>query len=131
MILKYLFDKKLSFAAIICIYSVVFIFSHQTGSQSSEMSDNLWIRKLAHISEYTVLSFFVYAYISNISTLMYKKIITSTIISVLLAISDEIHQTFIPGRSGNLVDVFIDSIGIVGGTSISYFLYRRMVRNNI
>jgi VanZ family protein len=28
------------------------------------------------------------------------------------AISDEIHQTFVPTRTGSLTDVFIDSVGI-------------------
>ncbi len=33
------------------------------------------------------------------------------IITVLYAVSDEYHQTFIPGRHGQLMDVFIDNAG--------------------
>jgi VanZ family protein len=35
-------------------------------------------------------------------------------ISLLYAISDEYHQTFVPGRNGNGVDVMIDGVGILG-----------------
>jgi VanZ family protein len=33
------------------------------------------------------------------------------LVSVLYAASDEYHQTFVPGRSGRLVDVGVDTIG--------------------
>jgi len=35
-------------------------------------------------------------------------------ISLLYAISDEYHQTFVPGRDGNGVDVMIDGVGMLG-----------------
>ena len=31
------------------------------------------------------------------------------------AVSDEFHQLFVPGRSGNIKDVFIDTAGSVSG----------------
>ncbi|MCP4425990.1 MAG: VanZ family protein, partial [Chloroflexi bacterium] len=33
------------------------------------------------------------------------------IITVLYAVSDEFHQTFVPGRGGRLPDVLIDALG--------------------
>ena len=35
------------------------------------------------------------------------------VIAVIYAGSDELHQTFVGGRSGRPLDVLIDSIGIV------------------
>jgi VanZ family protein len=35
-------------------------------------------------------------------------------IALLYAISDEYHQTFVPGRDGNGVDVMIDGVGVLG-----------------
>ena len=46
------------------------------------------------------------------------------LLAVLYAVSDELHQTFVFGRSGNLSDVAIDFVGIL--TAI-IFLYWRMV----
>ena len=37
---------------------------------------------------------------------------------ILYACTDEIHQLFVPGRSGMIRDVFIDSIGGIIGISI-------------
>jgi VanZ family protein len=37
------------------------------------------------------------------------------LLAVLYAISDEVHQTFVPGRNGSPVDVLIDATGAVLG----------------
>ncbi len=34
--------------------------------------------------------------------------------ALLYALSDEYHQTFVPGRHGSLVDVMIDAAGVSG-----------------
>lgn len=63
------------------------------------------MRKGAHMSEYAVLFFLVrFACGSN------KK---ALIISIAYAVSDEIHQRFVPHRSATIGDVAIDSIGIL------------------
>jgi len=41
------------------------------------------------------------------------------------AIFDEIHQLFIRGRSGNIFDVGIDSIGIVAMALVLWILQKR------
>ena len=40
-----------------------------------------------------------------------RTFIFAIILCILYAISDEIHQHFIPGRSGDLLDVGIDTMG--------------------
>ena len=46
-------------------------------------------------------------------------------LAALYALSDEYHQTFIPGRSGDLTDVLVDSAGICGAMLLSWWLERR------
>jgi hypothetical protein len=46
------------------------------------------------------------------------------LIGVLYAVSDEIHQTFVPGRAGQLRDVLIDSCGVLAGICIIKVLRR-------
>lgn len=36
-------------------------------------------------------------------------------ICILYAISDEVHQLFVPGRGGQVRDVIIDSAGAIAG----------------
>ena len=45
--------------------SAIFIFSSQNGTESSNLSNDLMIRKLGHFSEYMALGFFAFAYLSN------------------------------------------------------------------
>ena len=46
--------------------------------------------------------------------------------SALYAVMDEIHQHFVPGRSGEITDVLIDSIGcLIGVVIMSSILHRR------
>ena len=47
------------------------------------------------------------------------------LIGVLYAVTDEIHQLFVPGRAGQIRDVLIDSCGVFAGTIITKRLLRR------
>ena len=51
-----------------------------------------------------------------------KRILTSLIVGVLYASSDEIHQYFVPGRSARVFDVMIDSAGVCLGICIVIFV---------
>ncbi len=92
--------------------------------------NNLILRKLAHIFEYSLLSLLVFFAIRNTNKVSKKVsysesiikmiksdnemyILISLWISTLYAILDEYHQLFIIGRNGSIKDVCIDIIGIV------------------
>jgi VanZ family protein len=50
-------------------------------------------------------------------------------LAALYALSDEYHQTFVPGRSGDLLDVLVDSVGICGAMLLNWWLeHRRRLR---
>lgn len=71
------------------------------------------IRKLAHLLEYIVLGILFINCLKDYN--INKYLLISICLSFLYACSDEIHQLFIPGRSGNVIDVIIDTIGAVIG----------------
>lgn len=73
------------------------------------------IRKLAHFSIYTLVGFLLMSLISTYNLEENKRIIASLCIGILYATSDEIHQLFIPGRSGQITDVILDSMGVLLG----------------
>lgn len=59
--------------------------------------------------------------------IMKKRILISIIIGFLYAISDEIHQSFIPNRSARAIDVFLDTLGVTNGVliiAIIVFIYK-------
>ena len=54
--------------------------------------------------------------------------IITQVFGTFYAITDEIHQTFIPGRSGEIRDVIIDSFGILTGLLIC-IVFLKVVHN--
>lgn len=125
------------------VAAVIFWLSHQTATVSSEESEGLiWrvlnliphfarmadsvkyeiidgihtlVRKTAHFGIYAALGFCVFNYILTYISARKKAVLTSALICFLYACSDEFHQLFIEGRSGELRDVFIDTCGAVTG----------------
>ena len=57
-----------------------------------------------------------------------KTIRYSSLIGVIYAVSDELHQLFVNGRSGKIIDVVIDSIGIFTGIAM-YLLMKKIIMN--
>lgn len=49
-------------------------------------------------------------------------------LALLYALSDEYHQTFVPGRNGNLVDVAVDMGGVTVVTLLDWLLPVRLLR---
>ena len=76
------------------------------------------LRKLAHFSIYMVVGILIMTFVSTYKLLLWKKLLISIMVGLVYAISDEFHQTFIQGRSGELRDVLIDTTGVICGIII-------------
>ena len=79
---------------------------------------NSFVRKNAHFIIYLLLGFLTINALYEYNTELKKKVILAFAICVLYAISDEIHQLFVPGRGGQVTDVIIDSVGSVVGIGL-------------
>lgn len=88
------------------------------------------VRKLAHGFEYFLLAItFFYGYSSGER----KRVGAVTLLfCICYAASDEIHQLFVPGRSGQVTDVGIDSFGAALGVlfSVLIILGKKRFRRN-
>ncbi len=71
------------------------------------------IRKGAHMTEYAIFTVFTYIALLTDGVRLPKRRYFALLIAVLLAASDELHQWFVPGRSGCVKDVCIDMVGAV------------------
>ncbi len=147
---------------LLCLYSIIFSFSEQTGESSGRLSmrvsercielfgsitDRGWtesvirelaiafehhLRKIAHFSEYALLGILVFGIFrpwmqkqdaKYCFLLNGKKWRWFVIIWVVLsAAADEFHQTFVPERDGNLIDVCIDTAGGMTGLLFCIFI---------
>ena len=71
---------------------------------------DLVLRKIAHAAEYAVLG----ALLSR----ALRRPGLAVALGILYAVSDEAHQTFVPGRMGSPIDVAIDALGVVAGVVV-------------
>ncbi len=80
------------------------------------------VRKAAHFTEYAGLGFLL----ASVCVSFYRKrlftVLFSQITGSLYAVSDEVHQYFVPGRSCQAGDVLIDSCGVFFGAVFLLFL---------
>ena len=140
--------KKIIFITIFILWiTIIFVFSHQSGTKSENTSDNLvkevletlnidmnkkekenfiidtriFVRKGAHFILYLGLG--VISYLTLTAFNIKKKLSLSIIITSLYAISDEIHQIFIPSRTAAITDVLIDISGSIIGILIINKVY--------
>ena len=82
---------------------------------SGSLSEQI-ISNLAHIPAYAFLTFLWLKSFGRVTSR--NSIIASSLIlsgMVFFAITDEIHQSFIPGRTASFMDIGLDLIGIVSG----------------
>lgn len=117
-------------------FTIIFKFSSQNSEKSSGVSKNVTvtltkpimknlnekdraeillkfeavIRKLAHFSLYLSVGLLTMSIMAiNMREKEKNQIFYSFVIGVLYAISDEIHQLFVPGRAAAVTDVIIDA----------------------
>lgn len=76
------------------------------------------LRKVAHFTEYFILSFIFYRAMIVSGSKIKKSIIVTSIFCFLYAVSDEIHQLFVPGRVFAVRDIIIDTSGALLGMAI-------------
>ena len=78
-------------------------------------SFNNIIRKYAHFFSYLVLGVLVAAGFRSRGVYGYELVGFTMLLCVGYAITDEVHQLFLPGRGGQVRDVLIDSVGALVG----------------
>ena len=85
------------------------------------------LRKLAHVTEYFISGLLLFRAFRNGSNKRREWIwaFSSLLIIIIIAASDEIHQSFISTRTASLVDVGVDIMGGFLAQCISVVKYQR------
>ncbi len=145
----------LNYVALISWMLLIFWFSSQGGIDSSQLSDGILmrlvhfiekmtgdvlnnktlldlfaflIRKLAHFTLYFVLGILWMRVLKEHSISIPRQMIYAMLFCLVYACSDEIHQLFVEGRSGQVRDVCIDFIGCcVSILPIYWYRQRKIV----
>lgn len=127
---------------IVATFFIIFNFSSQDGKKSTGVSYNVTttivktvvkdknvveklvkeiepvMRKIAHFTIYMVVGFALMGLFCTFNLSNMSKIAYSLLIGIVYASSDEIHQIFTPDRGPSVLDVGIDTMGVVTGILI-------------
>ena len=125
LILKY--PIWVTWATLIAWMSLIFFLSHQSTLPSAPggLLDTIF-KKLAHALAYAVLMGLWRLALNSLGLYGAKNLLLALIFTFLYAISDEWHQTFIPGRNGQLADVLVD----FSGALLALIVIRRFNRKS-
>lgn len=145
---------------LLCTFFVIFGFSSQDGEVSGGISQRITktileksnrynnlpekrqneishrtekiIRKMAHFSIYTVVGLLLMGLFSTYHLKNNWRVIMTIVIGILYAGSDEFHQSFSPGRTPKVTDVYIDTLGVLLGILLVLFVkklyYKRITK---
>lgn len=112
--------------------SLIFVLSNTPNLKTEFGGFDLVLRKFAHITEYCVLFLLARRAVSgsfkNISA--GRASLLAAVFSVLYAVSDEIHQSFVPTRGPSALDTVIDTAGVAAGYVIYGFLKKTVKREH-
>lgn len=109
------------------------LIQYYTGAESAtiERFEVLWgiswfaVVKGWHFTEFAILLFFCVSAIKWWRGSIDSSLICGAMVfCILFAISDEWHQTFIPDRFGTVMDVIIDSAGVITAGTILLLRHR-------
>lgn len=140
--------------------AVIFFFSAQNGEQSGGLSGGLteqvaaaltpgwaqlsaadraarlavWhlvVRKAAHVTEFAVLGgLLMNAWVRQHRHVGVRQAVAALLCGLLYAVSDELHQMFVPGRGPAVTDVLIDLTGVLAGVLIIGAIMRLFFKNS-
>lgn len=111
-------------------------FDKMSEEEQFEMIEgwNFAIRKTAHFCEYAILGILVILMLLQIDISRKNAMIFGILICAFYAMSDELHQYFVPGRACQFRDVCIDTAGAATGIFILLILvkgYERLLKNRV
>ena len=138
--------KRKAYIWLVLWMTVIFLFSSQVGEDSSALSGRLvavlvwlgigegtflyenlglFVRKGAHVTEFLVLFLLAVNAFKNDVADRKKLLAAAFLFTVGYAVTDEVHQSFVPGRAGVPTDVLIDSIGPILG--VAWLTFRERI----
>ena len=154
------FLRTLFWGCSVLIMVLVFVFSSQPGPESSQLSSGFisqiltavypdfktltpaesqtmiqglqsLVRKTAHLTVFAGLGCFVSLALLTNYMKQFTRWWVSELICVVYAISDEVHQIFVPNRGPMFTDILIDSAGATIGILVVLFVIGRMFSKHI
>ena len=88
-------------------------------SEAAVKSVSFLVRKGAHLTEYAILAMLIWRarriQLNEQSVWLSREMFPIVLVCALYAAGDELHQSFVPQRQGQVLDVLIDTTGAILG----------------
>ena len=118
----------ISWAAVVIWALLIFYVSAQPSLSTHWGIWDFILRKAAHMCEYAVLFLLLWNALAQLKLRERTSLLLGAFLAVCYAASDEFHQTFVPGRSGEPRDVAIDACGVIIALLALTYVRRRLAR---
>jgi len=103
--------------AILWMILIFYFSSKNTSGVAIAHNLQFFFFKSLHLIEYSILGFLLFFAISKLNI--------SLVVGYLYAISDEIHQHFVIGRTGKFSDTIFDLIGLLIGLYLFRYIQKK------
>ncbi len=128
----------ISWVLVVICMGIIFSLSAQNGEESSELSHSFvvtffdrlgltinegFLRSCAHCLEFTGLSVLMFNAVYATTETKLTPVI-AFVGTVLYAVTDEVHQIFVPDRAFQLSDILVDSTGALIGVIASLIILK-------
>ena len=127
----FLLEKNRFLSLLMTFYITIAIFyvSSIPGSKISTSQIQIsFLSEAYHFTAFFLFFFFLFYSIKGIKKTNAKHVFITLILSILYAISDELHQSFVPFRVPSLGDIFIDSLGTIVSLLVAIFISKKFNR---
>jgi len=107
---------------------LIYYLSSISGLAVGEGAVDFWTRKPAHVVEYAILFLLLFRAIRGGFGKKWRvgEIgLGAGVLAFVYAVSDEIHQVFVPLRTGKIGDLGFDLLGILAGLFLAHFYLRQ------
>ena len=105
----------------IAVMAVIFVLSSQSGLRVSDDADvDRPFRVTGHLLAFGTLAACLLLALSRGGRPRLRDAVIAFGLTLLFAVSDEWHQSFVPDRTGRLDDVVTDAIGALAGLALAW-----------
>lgn len=108
----------------VCVMITIFLFSSQPkGTLPDFGGADFGVKKFSHAFIYALLAVMMLWGIRGNERVAWQHLVGAFVLTVLYAVTDEYHQTYVAGRDGQLFDVGVDAVGATIGLVIRLWLW--------
>jgi VanZ family protein len=113
------------------VAALIFLLSAQPGLRvSDDAGVDGPVRHLAHVAVYALLTIAILHGLGGIGAGFGPRVAGIAVAAAIVyGITDEIHQAFVPDRTGNLIDIAYDALGAFLGAAVAWIASTWMRRH--